>query len=1192
MAGVGEALVSVVLKEVLRNLGSAVGEQIKARWKLEQDMEYIKCTLVVVQAVLKDAERRSVREEPVRLWLKMLKNAAYDISDMLDEFEIKLSQGTISSFVAKFSMGKKLKNMREKLANIAAQRTQFGFMLDACSTDEEEIKKRQTTSKINRATIVGRHKEKEEIVTLLNLDDEKETLVIPIFGFGGIGKTILAKLVFNDDRMQSFDLRAWVFVSPHFDLRMIGKSIISQIKGKVDCLDDLQAVSNCLEETLDGKSCLIVLDDLWESNCFRLGELMLMLSSFKKESMVRVIVTTRNEEVARNIGTVAPYKLKPLSDDYCWALFRQIAFQSGCTLGEGDTDALESIGQTIAKKCKGVPLAAQALGFMLRTKDVWEWENMRDSEIWEGPSTDDVLPSLKLSYYHMPPYLKLCFSYCSVFPKGCEIHRDNLIQQWISLGFIHSSSRKDLTLEKIGENYVNELLGMSFLQYSRITSLITEDTKNCMLLSMHDLIHDLARSVMDDELLLMDGKKDYDSEYGNYRYALVVNCPRQTASCSDVPAKLRALHVFDCGEIPMSLYSKSLRVLDLSKCSNGNLPAYIGKLKQLRYLSAVGMQHEQIPEHVTGLSNLIYLNLSGSPKISKLPDSVNKLRSLLHLDLSGCCELCSLPESFSDLQNLTHLDLAHCSALYSLPKSFGRLSELHYLNLSCCFKLNLLVGMENICCVTSLQYLNLSRCPSLIYLPESVSNLKNLQTLDLSGCQWIENFPQSLCEITSLKFLLIQGCSPWLQKRVRESQFKNDILTLPKFIVQRAMFGKCSNISRLQSVYPAELEIECLENVTCIEEIGAVNLAAKSTLYNLTMAWTPAVERFVEDEALLQNLQPPESLVTLKLQSYMATSFSGWMIDLASCLPDLVRIEMVDLPRCEHLPPFGQLQNLEQLILKRMPILRKLGVDICGGNGAFKKLRELTLANLGNLEEWVTKVSAKGEFMFPSLYKLEICHCPKLRLKPCLPRANEWRIEASDEVVASQYDAASSSSLMLSKLHVRSCRLLPSKWALLQFIPTLEVLEISNYHGPTLPEGIRFLVSLRSLQIDGCHSVELSEELRILSSLQELIISGCTRLRTLPEYVLTFTALKKLEINDNDALQRWFRGHYNWIRHSDIKDKIYFDGKLMKHSPEDDRKANIWEGSNSPADTKEWGQDEDLEYFTMYGYGESSRAGR
>ncbi|XP_034583172.2 putative disease resistance RPP13-like protein 3, partial [Setaria viridis] len=91
-AGVGEALVSAVLKEVLRELGSVVGEQIKARWKLKKDMESIKSMLELVQALLRDAERRSVRKEAVNLWLKMLKNAAHDISDMLDEFEVKLSQ--------------------------------------------------------------------------------------------------------------------------------------------------------------------------------------------------------------------------------------------------------------------------------------------------------------------------------------------------------------------------------------------------------------------------------------------------------------------------------------------------------------------------------------------------------------------------------------------------------------------------------------------------------------------------------------------------------------------------------------------------------------------------------------------------------------------------------------------------------------------------------------------------------------------------------------------------------------------------------------------------------------------------------------------------------------------------------------------------------------------------------------------
>ncbi|KAJ1279815.1 hypothetical protein BS78_04G184800 [Paspalum vaginatum] len=1192
MAGVGEALVSVVLKEVLRKLGSAVGEQIKARCKLERDMEDIKTTLGIVQAVLRDAERRSVKEEAVGLWLKMLKNAAYDISDIFDELdEVKLSKGKISSSVAKFNMGKRLKNVREKLTKIVAQRTQFGFILDACSTDQEEIEKRQTTSKINKETIVGRQTEKEEIVKLLKSDDEQEALVIPIFGFGGIGKTTLAKLVFNDDQMQGFDLRIWVYVSPHFDLKMIGKSVISQVKPHVEGLDDLQSVSNYLEQTLGGRSCLIVLDDVWESNGFRLAELMLMLSNFKEKSKIRIIVTTRTEEVARNIGTIAPYKLKPLSDDHCWTLFKQIAFQSGCSSRE-DKNVLEKIGWDIAKKCKGVPMAAQAIGFILRNKKAEEWESVRDDDVWDASlSTADMLPTLKLSYYQMPTYLKLCFSYCSVFPKGCEIHKRDLIQQWISLGFIQSSNGEHLTLEKIGENYVNELLEMSFLQYSRLSSsIMKEDTNNSMLLSMHDLIYDLARSVLGDELLFMDGKKGYGSGNGNHRYALVVNCASQMDFCSYVPTKIRALHLFDCGEIHQSLYSKSLRVLDLSKLSNGNFPESIGNLKQLRYLGARGMQHKSIPERVTSLSKLMYLNISGSSKISTLPKLINKLRSLLcldlsgscnlcllpeslgdlmnlshlylaycsllrtlpksvgklksllHLDLRGCISLCSLSESFGELMNLSHLDLANCTDLCSFPKSFGRLRELQYLNLSGCFRLNLWFDIEAVCCLTKLQYLNLSHCSNLMHIPESVNNLKGLHTLDLSRCHFIEIFPKSLCEMTSLKFVLTQGCSPQLQQRVRESQFQNNVLTLPKFIVQRTGSGMSSNISRLQSVCPSELEIECLENVTSIEEAKAVDLANKSVLDKLVLAWTPAVKRFfVDDEALLRELQPPENLMLLKVQGYMATSFSGWIVDQASCLLHLVYIEMVDLPRCEHLPPLGQLQNLEQLVLKRMPVFRRLGTEICGGGGAFKKLKEFTLVDLGALEEWVTKVPGNGEFMFPSLRKLEICRCPKLRLKPCLPRAIEWRIEASDEIIASHYDAGSSSSLTLSELYVANCQLGPNEWALLKVLPTLEVLEISNYQHAKLPEGIGFLVSLRSLKIEISNHdpEELYGWLLFFSAIsreQEPAVFPFPQL----------TALKNLEIDVFSLWQILHKKHGRWTWQN-VKSKetsTVFEGEL------------------------------------------------
>ena len=150
-------------------------------------------------------------------------------------------------------------------------------------------------------------------------------------------------------------------------------------------------------------------------------------------------------------------------------------------------------------------------------------------------------------------------------------------------------------------------------------------------------------------------------------------------------------------------------------------------------------------------------------------------------------------------------------------------------------------------------------------------------------------------------------------------------------------------------------------------------MSDKSVLAKLVLAWTPAVERFVEDESLLRELQPPENVMFLKVQGYMATSFSGWVMSMESCLLHLVCIEMIDLPRCEQLPVFGQLPNLERLILKRMPIFRKLGTEICGGSGAFKTLKEFTLVDLDTLEEWITKVPLSGEFMFPSLHKLDIC---------------------------------------------------------------------------------------------------------------------------------------------------------------------------------------------------------------------------
>jgi hypothetical protein len=111
-----------------------------------------------------------------------------------------------------------------------------------------------------------------------------------------------------------------------------------------------------------------------------------------------------------------------------------------------------------------VPLAAQVIGSMLqKIDDLSGWIEINSSDIWNISSEDnDVLPSLKLSYERMPPQLRVSFSYCSIFPKGHNIVRDDLAQQWIALDFTKQSKAKE---------YIKQLLGMSFLQVSKLPSV-------------------------------------------------------------------------------------------------------------------------------------------------------------------------------------------------------------------------------------------------------------------------------------------------------------------------------------------------------------------------------------------------------------------------------------------------------------------------------------------------------------------------------------------------------------------------------------------------------------------------------------------------------------------------------------------------------------------------------------------------
>jgi len=274
----------------------------------------------------------------------------------------------------KIAMANRMKNMREELRKINIKFHSFNFTQGGSTPSvEQHYDIRETSSLLPEEPIIWRNREKQEIMKLLSAGtNNDETVIVPIYGLGGMGKSTLAQLVYNDAQFKKYDNRIWVYVSRDFNLKKIGSSIISQlpIEGGQQNWDTLHVINQCLEKNLHyGKKVLIILDDLWEEKDAELGKLRSMLHVGKKGSMIDVIVTTRKEDIARKVSTSQPYKLQPLKDDTCWEIIKRYSkFEQ-----KNNQERLEQIGLDIAAKCGGVALAAQALGYMLQTKGLSRW---------------------------------------------------------------------------------------------------------------------------------------------------------------------------------------------------------------------------------------------------------------------------------------------------------------------------------------------------------------------------------------------------------------------------------------------------------------------------------------------------------------------------------------------------------------------------------------------------------------------------------------------------------------------------------------------------------------------------------------------------------------------------------------------------------------------------------------------------
>ncbi|XP_022746777.1 putative disease resistance RPP13-like protein 1 [Durio zibethinus] len=242
-----------------------------------------------------------------------------------------------------------------------------------------------STSLVNEANVLGRDKDKRAILDLLLRNDGSDAgvySVTPIVGMGGIGKTTLAQLVYNDDSIKDyFDLRAWVCVSDEFDIIRITKTILLSITSEACDMNDLNLLQVKLKEMLSKKKLFLVLDDVWNDNY---NDWLTLRSPFDAgEPGSKIIVTTRSSKVSSIMTTAADYSLQCLSEEDSLRMLAHDALEGEDFTGHPD---LKDIGLEILKKCDGLPLATKTIGGLLRTKVNRDaWKVILESDIWNLP---------------------------------------------------------------------------------------------------------------------------------------------------------------------------------------------------------------------------------------------------------------------------------------------------------------------------------------------------------------------------------------------------------------------------------------------------------------------------------------------------------------------------------------------------------------------------------------------------------------------------------------------------------------------------------------------------------------------------------------------------------------------------------------------------------------------------------------
>lgn len=1176
----------------------------------EGDLKNIIQSLTMIQGMLPDARNQVtkskglVRVKDTIEWVWDVRDQICTVENMLDEIWYEALRMTVEAQNPTTNKVRSCLNLSNRLPfrfnlnihwHLDFPRKTGQHALRHIEADQtiindifEPNKFRPTIQYVGDSEVVGRQKDVDAVVEmLLGPDIQDGPSVIAIVGMAGLGKTTLAQLVYEHEKVvNNFgNEMMWVSGFSDFNVERILNEMVESLTGVKSESPNIQGIVRNLREKLYGKRYLLVLDDVWSRSLGKWECMGYSLSEIGGAKGSKIVVTTRCMDVVSamiNLPTLTRQLSQLLPSD-SWEMFKKEVFP--ITL----TQPLADVGKRIVEKCNGVPFTIKAIASLLYSRcreferesieydsgikaiesllysrrGELKWESIEDdSDMWSSlengwvsiksyssrssfANENRILKDLSSTLDGLPWHLKLCFAYCSIFPKGADIKKDELIQLWMAQGYLRPIEGPNLDMEDVGHDYFDILLRNSLFQ-----DVEKDEYNNIETFKLHDHVHDLAVHVS-------EGHAFTKVETRHFSLELWENSTSKFLSDSYGPT-IRT--VFFTGYLPKNFEDCCwTRALGLFGDDVQKLPCSIQKFIYLKYLDLSETSIEQITNSLTKLYNLETLKLPWC--LTELRAELHKLVRLRHFCITDTLETRKLMPTnvglltslrtipffvvregsghgieelgkLSKLRGKLHVyDLQHVRDKEEAEKAFmfkkANIQELGFhwgeFGSNSNNHEDVLEGLQPHGKVLGLilECFQGQRFPSWI-MSRDAQVLQNLVKVELRYCKRCERIPP-LGHLPDLKVIEIVG-------------FHNLDCIHPEFFGYNAegvsevvMFPKLRKLTLddlpnlVKWLSPARTRTTVF--FPCLEELNIMGCPQLITIPSHLFSFQELSISFTNiSSARNGNMHHPS--LTISSSDWESEKIGDLLTDVFENSSESIRkLTIRGLNEWSYLPKdLRNLPSLEELAIIECSNLMSIADERDGFNGLTSlSLRRLSIHRCENLtflpevllqQTLVTlKVDSCPKLVMANPYKLSsLASLQSLTIRNCATSLgsleHSWKKELlcprsllrleigpfSENLDYFPWPSAMS-SITLTSLHLwgwEKVKHLPDE---LQHVTTLRKLSIHHFNGlEALPEWLVDLSSLQSLELYSCRKLMRFPERR-LTSLQILTVEDCPLLR-------------------------------------------------------------------------------------------------